>query len=139
MATLQDAIRHVQKTVRQVEGIRAAPEYPEDNMAIYPFAVAFADSGRWDYGPGYLAKRGLHTIVVEVHVARKDLSLDVEAAMKYSDSVPDKLMYDPTLGGNVDTIGGIRYEFGPLGWADQLTIGFRFFIEDIKMISDIEG
>jgi|SRR3972149_1088633 len=137
MATLQDAIAYVQTLVHQIQGIRAAPAYPPEDMSIFPFSVAYAGGGNWEFGPGALVKKGVHIITLEIHVARQDLSRDATEAMQFSDSVPNILLKNPTLGGNISTFTNIRYTFGPLGWNGGKTFGFRFFIEGVKMETEI--
>jgi hypothetical protein len=131
MATLQDAIAYVQTLVGGVSGIRAAPEYPTEDINIFPFAMAYSGGGTWEISAG--RAKGLHTIVIEIHVARQDLPRDTHALMAFSDSIPQALLSDPTLGGNIATFGTIRYTFGQLGWAGIQTLGFRFYIDNVKM------
>jgi hypothetical protein len=132
MATLQDAINAIQDVVGGVSGIRSAPDYAPDQLSTFPFALAFARTGTFEVGPVGMGK-GLHTIVVEVHVARKDLPRDIQAAMAFSDAVPLALLADTTLGGVVSTFTNIRYEFGPMLWGKLETLGFRFYVEGIKL------
>ena len=117
-------------------GIRAAPDYAPDKLTVFPFALAYAKMGVFEVAPiGY--GKGLHTVVVEVHVARKDLPRDIQAAMAFSDAIPLALLADTTLGGVVSTFGRVRYEFGPMAWGGMETLGFRFFIEEIKLQTGI--
>lgn len=132
--TLQSAIAGAQTIVGAISGIRSAPAYPPEELSVFPFAVAYSGGGTWEFGPAG-DKKGLHNIIVELHVQRKDLARDVTAAMAYSDSIPNALMLDTTLGGNASTFGRITYVFGPLGYGGIDTIGFRFTIEAVKIIS----
>jgi hypothetical protein len=132
MATIQDAITAIQGVVGGVSGIRAAPDYPPEDLSLYPFAVAFARSGSFEAAPVGSGK-GLHTIVVEVHVGRSDLARDIKAAMPYGDSVPLALLADTTVGGVVSTFARVRYEFGPMAYGGLATIGWRFFVEGVKI------
>lgn len=132
MADLQDAINYIQTLMIKLQGIRAAPKYPPEDVSVFPFAVCYPGSGLFEFGPGG-TKKGLHNITLEIHVARKDLEMDTRAAMRFSDTVPNILLANPTLGGNVSTFGQIRYAFGPLGWAGAPTLGFRFILENVKM------
>ena len=136
MATLQDAVKGVMDLVAEVSGIRDAPEYPTDSIKIYPFAVGYARTGRFEFGVQGEMK-GMHDIVVEVHCARAHLRSAVEAAMDFSDAVPAAIMADQTLGGNVDTFEMVTYEFGALDYGGQQTIGFRFVVRNVKLRADL--
>jgi hypothetical protein len=132
MATLQEAISQIQAEVKGISGIREAPETPPDQINQFPFAICFARTGEYTIGPPEMMT-GTHTIVLELHVARKDLTRDVPAAMKYAKSIPLAILmavmnHTPTA---FATLERIRYEFGPLNWGATETIGFRFYIEGI--------
>ena len=129
---LQDAIDWVQDTIGGLEGIRKAPHEPTESIKVFPFSRAYAGEGVIEVG-AIGTDRALHSIVVEIHVARTDLPRDVAKAMPYVDSVPAALLADPTLGGTVSTFGRIRYRFGPMGVGGEDTIGFRFWLEDVKV------
>lgn len=133
---LQDAIAKVQEIAGAVDGIRAAPEYVPEEINVFPFLVCYAGNGSYDFAPAGVMK-GLHNIILELHVARKDLPRDVEKAMKYADNIPLAIMDDPTLGGTVSTIGVITYTFGMLGYGTTETIGFRFMIQNVKVQTTI--
>lgn len=132
MTTLLDVIKYVQGVVGGISGIRAAPDNPPGSINIYPFSVAYAGTDIWEVAPVGTGK-ALRTIIVEVHVARKDLPRDITASMAFSDSIPLALLANPTLGGLVSNFQRVRSEFGELGWGNVPTLGFRFFIEGIKM------
>jgi len=136
MATLSNAIAQVQSLVRGLAGVRDAPDYPPEKASAFPFAVAYPGTGRWVGGAPAGEKRGLHTIIVELHVARKDLPRDVEGAMGYVESIPNAILNAPTLSGTVDTVNEIRYTFGALNYGDLQTIGYRFEV-DIKQRSAV--
>ncbi len=131
--TMQDVIDYVQLKVRGVSGVRAAPETVSGSMAIYPFAIAYAGPEVWEVAPVGTGK-AIRTVIIEVHVARKDLPRDVEKAMGFSDSIPLAFMADPTLGGKVSTFSRVRSDgIINLGWGKVQTLGFKFYIEGIKM------
>ena len=133
---LQDAITGVQALVGAVSGIKSAPSYPIEKLGPFPMAVAFAGEGVWEFGAGG-DKKGLHSIVVIVPVARKDMKYDAEKVMPFCESVPNAIMADPTLGGNASTFGFISYAFGDMEWAGELLVGFRFVVEQVKITSVI--
>jgi len=138
MATLQSAIDEIQTEVRALSGIRSAPDEPPDQMGAYPFAVAYAGKGVWSSQTPE-TKVGLHDIVIELHVARKDLARDVTSAMSYSDSIPNAIMLalkDGTFSA-IETFADIAYEFVGMGWGGVDTLGFRFTVRAVKMSSAI--
>ena len=137
MATLQAVIDQIQDEIGALSGIRAAPHEPPESMSAYPFAVAFVKSGNWTLGKPAGCMTGLHDIVVELHIARKDLARDYAAAMAYAKSVPNAIgsawLVDVTMT-SLDAIGSIAYEFGQMSWAGIDTIGWRWTIRDVKTI-----
>jgi hypothetical protein len=139
--TLQNAISQVQTYMRLVSGIKAAPEYPMDgNTLPFPFVVSFAHIGTVEIGPAGVSK-GLHDVMIEVHVARKDLPKDIQSVMRFSDSVPsmliDKLLNDNQWNHTISTFDTITYTFGPMIWAGTETLGFRFIVHNIKIQTDL--
>ena len=125
---LQAAIDAIQDLMLTISAIREAPDEPPDTINVYPFAVCFASSGAWT--PQSAAwKKGLHTITLQVHWARKDLARDVTKAMALVETIPNLLCNNPTLAGTVDTIVyPLTYTFGALSWGGVDTIGFDFKI-----------
>lgn len=128
-------IDYVQAQMKEVEGIRAAPKRPPDKISLYPFTTCFPGTGDILIGNPAGNRRDIHTLILEVHVARKDLPADINRVLPLVDRIGDKLKDDPTLGGNVETIvGSITYVFGPLGWFGQETIGWQFQVP-VKIIN----
>ncbi|NIR67730.1 MAG: hypothetical protein GWN76_24425 [candidate division Zixibacteria bacterium] len=133
--TVKDVIVAIQQEVATVSGIKAAPAYPPDKMAAFPFAVAYPQNGRIDaeFGSG---TKGLHNIVVEVHLARKMLNVTVESAIDYVDSIPDEMwgsIFDNTFLSTFSTFQSISYEFTGMSWGGVETLGVRFMIEGVKV------
>lgn len=142
MATLDDFIKALQDDLAAISGVRAAPDYPPENMNVFPFIVVYPGKGVWSSDvPGN--KRWLGSVVVELHIARKDLPRDVKAALVYHESVPNALLKPvATSGGDrfastIATFGTIDEMFGALNWANTDTIGWRWTINGIKMQSVI--
>lgn len=139
-SSLDAACVQVIKYIRTLKGIKHAPDRPPESMSEFPYAIAYPGGGDWNWGPSQ-TKMGLHAIVVELHVGRKDLANDVKGANVYSDSIPDilmsKLLYDNQWNRTVSTFEKISYTFGPLGWGDATTFGFRFRVENVKLITPI--
>lgn len=128
--TIQAAIAYIQGLAEGLTGIRQAPDFPPEQMNVFPFAVCYPSAGEFRAGPIGLMK-GLHSLVVEIHVARKDLPRDVETALPFGELLAAAVFDDPTLGGTVDTVRadeGITYTFGALAWGGQATIGWRITV-----------
>lgn len=134
--TVQAAVIALQELVGDVTGIKGAPSYPPDSLNIFPVAAAYPAQGSLNFGVAGEMK-GLHNLVVEVHVRRTNLATDVQAVIGYIDSVPDAVMADPTLSGTVSTFERIDYTFGKLSWGDQETFGIRFTLVNVKIRSDL--
>jgi len=132
----QAAIAAVQALILTLPGIKQAPAYAPEQISEFPFSVAYPGSGTWEFGAGGSMK-GLLSIVIEIHVARLNLPDDISNAMVYADIVPKILLQNPTLSGTVSTFGTIDHEFAPLGYGSSETIGFRWVIQNIKILSDI--
>jgi hypothetical protein len=132
---LSDVVTQIQTIVGTVAGIRQAPAYPPDSINVFPFAVAFPASGEIVRN-SVASKIELHTVRLEVHVARKDLERDIATVINYGRLIPSALLATDalTLGGHVTTITGITYTFGPLGYADTETVGYTFDI-NYKLMS----
>ena len=132
MATLQDAIEHIAHVIGGIDGIRSAPAYPEEQLNVFPFAVVYPGEGEASISAG--VRLNLDTIIVELHVARKDLPRDVEKALPYVDSIPNEILDEVHTywGRTIDTIESITWTFGALNWGGQETLGFRFTINGIK-------
>jgi hypothetical protein len=132
---LTRAMEYIVARAGELQGMRSAAKRPPDKITDYPFATAFPGTGTIGIGNPQGSRRDVHTIILEIHVARKDLPSDIDRVLPFVDLVGDKLQSDPTLGGTVTTIvGDISYTFGPLGWFGQETIGWQFQIP-VKIIA----
>lgn len=136
---LEDAVRASIRLVGTIPGLRGAPNEPPEKITVFPFSLAYPFEGE-----AAVHSRGnrvdLHTIVVEIHTARKDLPRDVAAIVPYGQLVLD-LFLDPANIGLPDAAGAstvstivmpIRYRFGPLGYENVRTLGYRFEL-DVKI------
>lgn len=137
MATLQDTVEELQALVRALDDVRTAPEYAPEKTSSYPAAFAFVESGWYERRKEKLL--GNHSVIIEVHVARKDLARDISTAMGLAKSVPDAIM-DAWRTGSLNTLshlGRITYTFGAMSWADTDTVGFRFTVSDVRTEDDL--
>jgi hypothetical protein len=130
MATLQDAVKAIQNEVLSIAGIKDAPQYPPEQITDFPFAVCYARDGTWEW-VSFGSVQGAASLVVELHVARKDLPHDIEKAMAFSDSVPEAIMGNDRLSDcGYELNGPISWTFGPMSWGslEDNTLGFRWVI-----------
>lgn len=141
-ATLEAAIDGVQTAVGAVTGIKSAPANPPESAAEFPFVVTYTRGGtlllntHGDY-------RGLHNIVVELHIARKWLPEDVATALPFFELVSKKLFGN--LKDNDEAYEEIPYTFGALTWGTTedeegnevpvQTIGFTWELREVKVVT----
>ena len=133
MATLQQVIDDIQDATGALTGIRAAPDEPTDNAAAYPFVVAFAGTGRYELGSSEM--RGLHSVIVQLHVSHTNLPTDVATAMAYAKAIPNAIFsafITDQLNETAQAIGDISYTFGSMKYGEVDTLGFQFTVEGIK-------
>ena len=140
MATQEDAIKAVQDIIGALSGIHGAPDYPPENLNVFPFVVAYPGDGQHFVGTlvnNTGERKFLGQIIVELHVARKDLPTAVRASIGFGDSIPNLLLKNPTLNSTVSTFRAITQTFGELDWGDTPTLGYRFILEDVKIHTTI--
>jgi hypothetical protein len=131
--TLSAAIAKIQAHAIAV-GMAEAPTYPLESQEVYPFAIAYdrrgnliQESAGWGID--------MCTVVCEMHFINQYLPLAVTKAMTYRESFIKRIISDPTLGGTVTTINGLRYEFGKLGDDESADLGYKWEF-DIKTVLD---
>ena len=132
--SLQSAIYEIQAKMREVSGVKNAPNEPPETTDNFPFVATFPGTGE----VGAVAhgdKRGLHNVNIELHVTRKDLPLDMRKAVPFVDLITDKLLSERQAAEftEFDTFGSISYEFAPMAWGNVETLGYRFTINELKI------
>ncbi len=125
--SLADVIANLQSKALAMTGIKAAPDYPPEDMSTFPFAICYPRTGEVNFG-GQKWANNLDTVYMDLHISRAILPKAVEKAIPYRDTFAKKLMDDPTLGGTAKHITGFIVTFGELSYAGQTTIGWRFEI-----------
>lgn len=138
MAVLKDAVAEIVDELQTITGIRHVPNSIPENNDLFPFAVVYPLTGLYTQGPAQLMK-GLHSVNIELHVARKDLPRDFKVVMDLIDEIPYELMKLLKDGGytNLSTIGDVEYTFGPLSWAGVDTLGVTYTITGVKVEREI--
>lgn len=143
---IDKVVSAIQKIVRGIEGIREAPDTPPETITKYPYAVCYPRQGTYKLGAPPTLK-GMHSIWLEIHMARKDMPRDIERTMKYIRIIPDAIFdaYRDSESdlkaaiGPMGTITEIEYNYGVLSWLGTDTVGIRFYLNDIKIQTAVGG
>lgn len=132
--SLQDCIDDVQDHMAAISGIRAAPHEPPEDTAVFPFCAAYAGPGEFRTGEPAGMMKYLGSIIVDLHLARKDLPRDVERVMTYHESIPNDILEDTTLGGHAQTSGPVSCSgLIAMEYGGVQTIGLRYTIQNVKI------
>jgi hypothetical protein len=117
-------VQAVQDAILTVNGIRNAPDYPPDQVNVFPYVITYIDGGKWNRSNGsrYDVKA---KIAVELHIGRTDLPRNVATAMGFVESIPKAVLGYATIS-NGYVFEDCEFSFGPLGWGDTDTIGFKW-------------
>lgn len=131
---LKDAIAEIIDELQTISGIRRVPDAPPENNEQFPFAVVYPLNGTYQQEMTHFLK-GLHSINIELHVARRDLPRDYAQVMELIDTIPYELTKKLKDGGysNLATLGVIEYVFGPLEWAGVMTLGVTYTVNNVKI------
>lgn len=119
------AVAEIQRVVGLLEGMRAAPDAPPEQINVYPFALSYIGQCEVSKSSAHHTIR-IFTIVTEIHVARKDLPRDIAKLNAYPTSVPDALWADPTLGETVDTLLSCQGAITPMEYGGVQTLAWVF-------------
>jgi hypothetical protein len=123
----QDAIARIQAIVRGLDGVQEAPEYAPESVNQFPFGLAYYRQGDTTLMNGY--RKGLHTLAVNIFVARQLLPSSLRQAMPFYERFMAAIEDDPTLGGTVSTVvSPVKHTFGWINYGGQnnLLLGWQF-------------
>ena len=131
---LKDAAQDIIDELRKITDLRRVPDEPPETNSQFPFAVVYPIRGVYAGGPPGLMK-GLHGIVIELHVARKDLPRDYDTVMDIIDQIPEQMLsaMKNARFENIDTFENIEYEFGALSWGGVDTLGVTYTMMNTKV------
>ena len=124
-------IEAVQAVVRNVPGIRKVPESIPDQLAAWPAAVIYYQTGGYETGDHGISDAA-HNIAVDVMMPRKDLASAMRVLTPFIKSVPAQLMQDPTFGDLCEPPARIDYELFTVTYAETEAIGYRFVMQKVK-------
>lgn len=132
--SLQDCIEDVANTVAAISGIRSAPVYVPEDTSVFPFVAVYAGAGEFRTGEPAGLMKYLGSIVVDLHLARKDLPRDVERVMTYHESIPNDILEDTTLGGHCTGSGPLSCSgLIAMSYGGIETIGLRYTLQNVKI------
>ena len=135
MATnIENAVAAVASTVRAVTGILQVPVDPPDTVNVATFAVVYAQSGIIDNGV-IGTKKALHNIAVDLLTKRTDLSRDMARVKPFIDTIATALLADPTFSGTMQTFESVNYELVTTDYAGVEMIGYKFLINNAKILA----
>ena len=130
---IEDAVSAVVTLVSAVTGILQVPVNPPDTVNVATFAVVYPQTGTIDNGVIGM-KKALHNIAVDVLTKRTDLSRDFARIKPFIDLVPAALLADVTLTATVETFDNITYELITPDYAGVPMIGYKFLINNVKIL-----
>ncbi len=140
MALLKNVVKEIIDELQTISGIRYAPDELEENSNDqFPFAVVYPLTGYFNTLTTSAQMKGMHSINIELHIARVDLPRDFKTLMDLIDEIPYqiiKLRNDGLLS-HMETFGNIEYTFGPLIWAKVDTLGVTYTITEVKVERNI--
>ena len=135
MALLKAAVAEIIDELQTISGIRRVPDAPPEKNEDFPFTVVYPLTGYFNTLSTSEQMKGMHSINIELHVARKDLPQDFVQVMDLIDEIPYqiiKLRKDGLLTA-MATFGNIEYIFGPLSWGGVDTLGVTYTITEVKV------
>jgi hypothetical protein len=131
--SLQDAIYEVAAAMREVSGVKDAPNEPPESTDNFPFISTTPGTGSYVHEAG--VKKGMHDINVDLYVERKDSPLDFRRATPFIDRIVNKIFTKQKNGTwtSFSTFADVDYEFTTFLWADQPLLGYRIVLRDVKI------
>lgn len=121
------ACDYIMGLMRAETWLKAAPDDPNPAAAQFPFAALFPASGTSKRASDF--RTDLHTINVEVHWTFAEMSRQAGDAKDHIEDILDMLQSDLSLGGTVDALTAVSYDFGPMAWGAVETFGYILHIE----------
>lgn len=133
--TILNAITQIQANVLDCHKIiQRAPNVPPDQVSVYPFVVAYPQSGTAKVAPVDMITT-LHNMVLELHGTRKDLPRDLQRIYQAVQSIPDSI-YQGHVDGDYtafETWQDITGQLLPMNYNGVDTLGMRYTINQLKI------
>ena len=133
---IQTAIEAVNDALESgVPNIIKAYDYPVEQLFDERSVMTYYGGGEMET-QSYEFYKGLHNIVCDFIVFRKDLSRDMQLLMTDIDLIYSALTSDPTYGGTISTFESVTCE-QPIAseWGGVPTLVLRFTITNAKILT----
>jgi hypothetical protein len=125
---IENAVKRLQVLALSCAEIKHAPDYPTEDAAVLPFAVAHLSSGTAS-PDNKTTLRFLPIVNVDFHFSRVNLANAYRQASAVALEYSAKLGGDPTLAGAVDTIVfPVTFDVAAAEWDRVTTLMLRFSI-----------
>lgn len=132
--TVEAAVLDLQSKLLALSGMKAAPDYPPETAAPFPFGVSYEASATTEMGSfTYPLMDDRATIISEIHVSRVILPKAIKLAYQFRDLFLEAILDDGNLSDSVAGVTEIRRTFGRLEWGGIETIGYRFEIDVVVL------
>lgn len=132
---IEDVCSAVVVILKTVTALKQVPIDPPDTVNVDTFAVVYAGSGMITNGV-VGTKKSLHNIVIDALTKRTDLARDLARVKPLIDLIKTPLLADPTLGGTAQTFESISYELVNTDYASVPVIGYKFTLNNVKILAD---
>lgn len=133
---LDDAITELlQRCDDNIKELKRVPTEPPETTEDFPFLVGYPGPGVYLSGPPGVLK-GLHGVIFELHIKRRDLAESYEDVIALVDRIPWEI-YDGLPYTYLSTLTDTGIESSgviPMSWGDVPTLGVRYTV-NIKVES----
>lgn len=127
-----DAVLWLQSQLSQIEGIKAAPNYP-DGVEL-PAIITHLTTGEIS-GGGLGMAIDLDNISCTVHISDANMPEAFQALETLHPLIRAVLLSDKTLGGTIQTCGTITYATGRAEWGGFTTWARTYTLNNCKSIT----
>jgi hypothetical protein len=126
--------------VTSLTAVRYAPEFPTEQLPVYPAMVVYVAGADFNMEMGATGKIGLARVNVDIHVSRaQGLHRAIEELQPFFEEVPNALMAALSAGTFTQrfTFGQIDAEMLEGEWAADKTMFIRFVINGVKVRNSV--
>lgn len=135
MATLQGAIDEIIDELADVEGIQRAPDDPEQQIVVWPVAMAYA-SESVSVLDASNTKKDLHDITIAVLMPLVSLPHAVQITLPMFDRITE-VLWDHLQGqtsAHYSQFRDISGSFGPIEWGNnEVYFGWLIKVNQLKI------